>query len=205
MGSCHHSQRCSRPTGILPLRCPRGMVSAASGRYHSRTADLCAGETASWPHVGRCGAAFCGIIYGLRESEVAKLRLDDIDWEHDQLRIPRAKRREPQVYPLLPSVGRALTDYLLSVRRSTSHREIFLTPGFTVLPAVTQWPVLLGRRQIEVAQRAVRSSRTPQSEARLCGSIGCARVVAQRDRRSSRTSQHFCYPCLCEGGSAWLA
>jgi integrase/recombinase XerD len=66
-------------------------------------------------------------IYGLRESEVAKLRLDDIDWEHDQLRIPRAKRREPQVYPLLPSVGRALTDYLLSVRRSTSHREIFLT------------------------------------------------------------------------------
>ena len=56
-------------------------------------------------------------IYGLRESEVAKLRLDDIDWEHDQLRIPRAKRREPQVYPLLPSVGRALTDYLLSAWR----------------------------------------------------------------------------------------
>ena len=45
-------------------------------------------------------------IYGLRESEVAKLRLDDIDWEHDQLRIPRAKRREPQVYPLpLRSAG----------------------------------------------------------------------------------------------------
>jgi integrase/recombinase XerD len=66
-------------------------------------------------------------IYGLRESEVAKLRLDDIDWEHDQLRIRRAKLREAQVYPLLPSVGRALTDYLLSVRRSTSHREIFLT------------------------------------------------------------------------------
>lgn len=66
-------------------------------------------------------------IYGLRESEVAKLRLDDIDWEHDHLRVPRAKRREAQIYPLLPSVGRALTNYLQSVRRSTSHREIFLT------------------------------------------------------------------------------
>src|SRR5271169_1640287 len=43
------------------LRCARGMVSAASGRYHSRAADLCAGETASRAHVGRCGAAFCGI------------------------------------------------------------------------------------------------------------------------------------------------
>ena len=27
-------------------------------------------------------------IYGLRESEVARLRLDDIDWEHDQLDLP---------------------------------------------------------------------------------------------------------------------
>jgi integrase len=30
-------------------------------------------------------------IYGLRGSEVANLRLDDIDWEHDHLRINRAK------------------------------------------------------------------------------------------------------------------
>ena len=41
------------------------------------------------------------------------------------------------------------------------------------MPAVTQWPVRHGRRQIEVAQRAVRSSRTSQSEARL------TRLVAQ--------------------------
>lgn len=66
-------------------------------------------------------------IYGLRESEVAMLCLDDIDWEHDRLRISRAKRREAQVYPLLPSVGKALIDYLQSVRRTTSHREVFLT------------------------------------------------------------------------------
>lgn len=66
-------------------------------------------------------------IYGLRAVEVANLRLDDIDWEHDQLRVPRAKRREPQVFPLLPSVGKAVVDYLCSVRRPTSHREVFLT------------------------------------------------------------------------------
>jgi integrase/recombinase XerD len=66
-------------------------------------------------------------IYGLRAIEVANLRLDDIDWERDQLRVPRAKRREPQVFPLLPSVGKAIADYLRSVRRSTLHREVFLT------------------------------------------------------------------------------
>lgn len=66
-------------------------------------------------------------IYGLRVSEVAKLRLNDIDWAHDQLRVPRAKRREPRIYPLVPSLGNAITRYLQSVRRPSTHREIFLT------------------------------------------------------------------------------
>jgi integrase/recombinase XerD len=43
------------------------------------------------------------------------------------LRITRAKRHEPQVFPLLPSVGKAVADYLCTVRRPTSHRQIFLT------------------------------------------------------------------------------
>lgn len=66
-------------------------------------------------------------VYGLRVSEVAKLRLNDIDWAHDQLRVPRAKRREPQVYPLVPSVGNAIVRYLQSVRHPSTHREVFLT------------------------------------------------------------------------------
>ncbi len=66
-------------------------------------------------------------IYGLRAREVAKLRLDDIDWDRDRLRVPRAKRRQAQVYPLLPSLGNALIHYLQSVRRPSAHREVFLT------------------------------------------------------------------------------
>jgi len=66
-------------------------------------------------------------IYGLRESEVAKLRLDDLDWEHDLLHIPRVKRRATQAYPLLPSVGNAIIQYLQKVRRPSAHREVFLT------------------------------------------------------------------------------
>jgi integrase len=67
-------------------------------------------------------------IYGLRASEVAGLRLEHLDWEHDQLHVPRAKRRETQVYPLLPSVRHALIRYLRKVRRRPSdHREVFLT------------------------------------------------------------------------------
>ena len=64
-------------------------------------------------------------IYGLRESEVAKLRLDDLDWDHDLLHVARAKRRQSQSYPLLPSVGEALVRYLRLVRRPSIHREMF--------------------------------------------------------------------------------
>lgn len=67
-------------------------------------------------------------IYGLRVGEVAKLRLEHLDWEHDQLHVPRVKRRETQVYPLLRSLRDALIRYLQKVRRRpTLHREVFLT------------------------------------------------------------------------------
>lgn len=66
-------------------------------------------------------------IYGLRESEVAKLRLEDLDWEHNLLHVSRLKRGGTQTYPLLPSVGNALIAYLQTVRHSSAHREVFLT------------------------------------------------------------------------------
>lgn len=66
-------------------------------------------------------------IYGLRASEVTQLRLNDLDWERDLLHVARVKRRETQCYPLLPSVGNAIIQYVQKVRRPSAHREVFLT------------------------------------------------------------------------------
>lgn len=63
-------------------------------------------------------------IYGLRASEVAMLRLDHIDWEHNLLHVHRLKLRGAQTYPLLPSVGNAIIRYLQRVRRPSVHREV---------------------------------------------------------------------------------
>jgi site-specific recombinase XerD len=65
-------------------------------------------------------------VYGLRESEVTGLCLDDIDWEQDMLRVTRMKRGGAMTYPLLPSVGNAILDYLLTVRPASSYRQVFL-------------------------------------------------------------------------------
>lgn len=65
-------------------------------------------------------------IYGFRASEVANLRLDDIDWEHDRIVVPRSKQRRSQVYPLAPTVGHAVIRYLKEARPRCARRELFL-------------------------------------------------------------------------------
>jgi site-specific recombinase XerD len=65
--------------------------------------------------------------YGFRRGEVSRLRLDDVDWDHDRLVVRRPKQRGSQEYPLLPSVGDAIARYLQDARPKSPHREIFLT------------------------------------------------------------------------------
>lgn len=66
-------------------------------------------------------------IYGLRASEVSRLRLEDMDWEHDQVVVPRYKQRHSQPYPLVPTVGNAIARYLKQVRPRCRYRELFIT------------------------------------------------------------------------------
>lgn len=65
-------------------------------------------------------------IYGLRRGEVTALRLDQVDWAGRKLHVYRLKRRQPQVYPLLPSIAEALALYIDTVRPATLVPEIFL-------------------------------------------------------------------------------
>jgi len=73
-------------------------------------------------------------IYGLRASEVATLRLEDIDWEHDIISVTRVKGRGRQIYPLSITVGNAILRYLHEVRPSCSKREVFLTFSVPLRP-----------------------------------------------------------------------
>jgi integrase/recombinase XerD len=65
-------------------------------------------------------------LYGMRSGEVAALRLDQIDWAMRTLGLVRLKRRQPQIYPLLPAVAEALARYIDTVRPPSSCREVFL-------------------------------------------------------------------------------
>lgn len=65
-------------------------------------------------------------VYGLRRSEVAGLRLDHLDWEHEVLWVPRTKQHRTQPYPLVRTVGEAILRYLQRIRPRAAQREVFL-------------------------------------------------------------------------------
>ena len=65
---------------------------------------------------------------GLRAGEVGALRVENIDWERDMLRVFRPKTGRTDTFPLTPSVGNVLMDYLLKVRPEAGReRALFLT------------------------------------------------------------------------------
>lgn len=66
-------------------------------------------------------------VYGLRSSEVAMLKLDDIDWTHKHLNVSGRKDGSFLMLPLLPAVEAVLTYYIRKCRPSnTPYREILL-------------------------------------------------------------------------------
>lgn len=77
-------------------------------------------------------------LYGLRRGEVARLQLEDIDWDAEVLRIVRPKQRRVQHYPLIQPVGDALVRYLHDVRPRCVHRSVFLAMKAPLRPLSPQ-------------------------------------------------------------------
>lgn len=64
--------------------------------------------------------------YGLRSGEIRRLKLDDIDWRGEILRVQHTKTGACSILPLMPSVGEAVLDYLRHGRPRVALREIFI-------------------------------------------------------------------------------
>lgn len=64
--------------------------------------------------------------YGLRAGEITRLRLEDIDWRRERLRITQSKTGRSSELPLMRPVGEAILDYLRHARPPSQYREVFL-------------------------------------------------------------------------------
>lgn len=64
--------------------------------------------------------------YGLRASEVVNIKLEDVEWRKNRLRIFQRKTTTPLIIPLTNTVGESIINYLRRGRPPVSHREIFI-------------------------------------------------------------------------------
>jgi len=64
--------------------------------------------------------------YGLRSGEIRNLRIEDIDWRGETLRVRHSKTQACSFLPLMEPVGEAVLAYLRSGRPTTDAREIFI-------------------------------------------------------------------------------
>lgn len=65
-------------------------------------------------------------MLGLRNQEIRKLRLDDIDWRSGKFHLLKTKSHRERILPLTQEVGDALADYLLHGRPHSNSPYVFL-------------------------------------------------------------------------------
>jgi integrase/recombinase XerD len=109
--------------GVAPWSGRRAISPPAAGQVSA--------VLAACGQAPRTGARDFAIVlmlarYGLRKSEVAALRLEDIDWRSGKITI-RGKRSHTDTLPLTADIGEALAGYLAGVRRPGSCRALFLS------------------------------------------------------------------------------
>jgi integrase/recombinase XerD len=96
-------------------------------------------------------------IYGFRSSEVARLRLGDIDWIDETLTVTRSKNGRTQQFPLQYEVGEAILKYLIHGRPHCSCRSVFVSRQRPYRPVT---PAVLGAvTAMRMAQFQIKSSK----------------------------------------------
>lgn len=81
-------------------------------------------------------------------AEVRRLRIEDLDWQHEVLRVHRSKQSEHvDLYPLTGSVANAIAGYLRWIRPKTDRREVFLQLRAPYQPVSSSalWQVVIRR------------------------------------------------------------
>jgi len=76
-------------------------------------------------------------VYAVRAGEVARLRLDDIDWTKETITFTRSKSHRRDCFPLTSAVAEDLIRYLQEARPFTPLREVFLTARAPIRPVTS--------------------------------------------------------------------
>ncbi len=119
--------RADRLEDAVPTVPRRRVTSLPRHLDTTQFADLLASLDVSSPRGLRDRAILlCVARLGLRASEVARLRLEDIDWCNATVHVVTRKTGHGALLPLPADLGRALVGYLQHGRPGTKARQVFV-------------------------------------------------------------------------------
>jgi integrase len=110
--------------------------------------------------------------YGIRAGQLCALRLDDIDWRRQTVRIRAAKGGRDTLLPLRPSVGEAIVEYLRNARPRSSRRQLFLRVRAPI-------QALTGSVSTQIRPYALRAGVAPPFGAHAWRHACASRLLAQ--------------------------
>lgn len=135
-------------------------------------------------------------VYGLRRSEVTRLRLEDVDWVGEILHVTRPKQRCTQQYPLDPEVGEAILRYLKEARPRCKERELFLTLNAPIRPLnpICISPIVRSRLNalgIQVPRRGAHCLRHACARHLLAAGFSLKQIGDQLGHRSAAATRVY--------------
>lgn len=100
--------------------------------------------------VGRRDFAILQLLftYGVRGGQVRALRIDQIDWNREEILFEPSKKGKASLLPLTREVGESLLDYLQNSRATSWYPQVFLTmrAPYRPLPRSSSLAVIIYRR-----------------------------------------------------------
>lgn len=110
----------------IPQRIPRQreIIDVYTEDEHQKIRSYLASEQLSSRDKAICLLSF---ETGLRNVDICKLKLNEIDWKHDTIHIVQSKTQRMLNLPLRSSYGNAMMNYILNDRPSSDLPYIFLS------------------------------------------------------------------------------
>jgi len=127
---------------------------------------------------------------GLRAGEVARLRLDDIDWRASELVVCGKGGREDRL-PLPADVGEAIAAYLRRGRPASGRRELFLrarAPYEPIAPATVRSSVRRACRRAGIAELGSHRLRHTAACAMVAAHVPLVRIGQVLRQRSLQST-----------------
>lgn len=165
--------------GYTDLKLDFSMLKSAGRRKpvlphfsHEEIAKILASIDTSTRNGKRDYAIITLTVYtGLRSSDIYSLKLQDIDWTNNDIKLRQIKTGNTIVLPLCVEAGNAVADYILSGRPDVDEDWIFLrnVPPYTRLEGHSSGNTMLKRR---LAKMGINLENTGKSFHALRRSVG---------------------------------